>query len=279
MNKRLAVVFDFDDTLAPDTTSALLEARGVDLGRFWGVENKALVDEGWDPVPAYLYQMVRFSRAQSPARPITRAELAAAGAATKPFAGVPTLFGRLRSFVASLDPEAQLEFFVISSGLGDLLRATPIARHFTDLFASDFAYEDDGAIAFPKRVVSFTDKTRYLFQIQKGFFGEAYRNRPFEVNRRVADEQLHIPLSHMVYVGDGFTDVPCFSLLKKHGGQAIGVYDKRHKDRRFASFRFVQEGRVQALHSADYSRDSDLVNALEMALGGVIQFWKAPRRG
>jgi hypothetical protein len=48
----IAVVFDFDDTLAPDTTSSFLESLGVDVKEFWSRRVQGRIEAGWDPVPA-----------------------------------------------------------------------------------------------------------------------------------------------------------------------------------------------------------------------------------
>ena len=91
-----------------------------------------------------------------------------------------------------------------------MVRSTPIAHEFTEIWASEFTYGADGGIEFPRRIVSFTDKTRYLFHIQKGIIGREFRNKPFEVNRKPED-RLRVPFDQMVFVGDGYTDIPCFA--------------------------------------------------------------------
>jgi hypothetical protein len=128
----------------------------------------------------------------------------------------------------------------------------------------------NGAIEFPKKIISFTDKTRYLFQINKGLIGKSSRGKPFEVNKKVKADQLRIPLRNMIYVGDGYTDIPCFSLLKQNEGFAIGVYDKHDRKKRDKAWEFVQDERVSNLLSADYSEGSDLCNTLEMAVRSIL---------
>jgi hypothetical protein len=116
---------------------------------------------------------------------------------------VPTLFERLRAVVRDVHPQTQLEFYLISSGIGDVVRYTPIAHEFSQIWASEFVYGDDGGIAFARRIVSFTDKTRYLFHIQKGIIGPSYEGKPFEVNRKIPEDRLRVPFDQMVFVGDG----------------------------------------------------------------------------
>jgi hypothetical protein len=198
--------------------------------------------------------------------PITRERLRDWGRRLPLHEGVISLFDRLRSRLHQAHPTVQLEFYLISSGLGDVLRSTPIASQFTDIWASEFHYGADGAIDFPRRVVSFTDKTRYLFHIQKGIIGPDSRNKPFEVNRKVDADKLRVPFEQMIFVGDGYTDIPCFSLIRRSGGVAFGVWDPRHREKRSRAWGFIQEGRVSNLNQARFDENAELYQWLEEAV-------------
>jgi hypothetical protein len=106
MQDIIAVVFDFDDTLAPDSTSSFLASKGLDVKRFWREEVQPLLNSGWDPIPAYLYRMIQLS--ESGGLSITHADLAGWGRKVKPFNGVSTLFKRLRTHLASVGPGVQI---------------------------------------------------------------------------------------------------------------------------------------------------------------------------
>lgn len=262
----IALVFDFDDTLAPDSTSGFLQDIGVDASVFWRDRVGPLLDhEDWDPVPAYLYRMLQLSQSGEHG-PITRERLQDWGGRLPLHEGVASLFDRLRSRLHQAHPTVQLEFYLISSGLGDVLRSTSIAAQFTDIWASEFHYGADGTIDFPRRVVSFTDKTRYLFHIQKGIIGPDSRNKPFEVNRKVDADKLRVPFEQMIFVGDGYTDIPCFSLIRRSGGVAFGVWDPRHREKRSRAWGFIQEGRVSNLNQARFDEDAELYQWLEEAV-------------
>jgi hypothetical protein len=266
MSDVIALIFDFDDTLAPDSTTGFLDSIGVDAADFWKRSvDPLLSQEDWDPVPAYLYRMIELSRSGGHGL-ITRQRLLDWGARLPLHEGVTTLFSRLREAVRAEHPKVQLEFYLISSGIGDVVRATPIAHEFTEIWASEFTYGPDGGIDFPRRIVSFTDKTRYLFHIQKGIIGREYRGKPFEVNRKVPADKLRVPIDQMVFVGDGYTDVPCFSLVKGKGGYAFGVWDPRHRDKRSRAWGFIEEGRVSNLNQARYDEDAELYQLLEVAV-------------
>lgn len=265
MSDVIALVFDFDDTLAPDSTSGFLEHIGVDTADFWAHQVDPLLASGWDPVPAYLYAMIELSRSKRHGL-ITKEMLENWGKSLPLHSGVPTLFRRLREQVRVVQPQIQLEFYLISSGIGDVVKNTQVAQEFTQIWASEFAYGQDGGIEFPRRVVSFTDKTRYLFHVQKGIIGSAYENQPFEVNRKVPEDRLRVPFDQMVFVGDGYTDVPCFSLVRQAGGIAFGVWDPKHRDKRSRAWGFIEDGRVNNLNQARYDEDAELYQWLEEAV-------------
>ena len=266
MSDVIALIFDFDDTLAPDSTTGFLDSIGVDTKAFWKDSvDPLLVREDWDPVPAYLYRMIELSRAGQHGA-ITRERLAQWGASVPLHDGVTTLFQRLRDAVRADHPKVQLEFYLISSGIGDVVRHTPIANEFTEIWASEFAYGEDGGITFPRRIVSYTDKTRYLFHIQKGIIGREYRGKPFEVNRKVPEDRLRVPFDQMVFVGDGYTDIPCFSLVRRGGGIAFGVWDPKHKDKRSRAWGFIEDGRVSNLNQARFDEHAELYQWLEEAV-------------
>jgi hypothetical protein len=269
MNK-IALVFDFDDTLAPDSTSSLLENMGVNVPEFWQKKVHKLLEEDWDPVPAYLYMMIEESNSGR-IKPITREAIEHYGSKLDFNKGVNTIFARLKEYAAKNYPEIELEFYLISSGLGDLLRQTKIAKNFTDIWASDFSYDKKGMISFPKKIVSFTDKTRYLFHISKGLTGKKFRGKPFDVNKKVDEKKLRITLDRMIFVGDGYTDIPCFSLIRKNQGYAFGVYDTEHRDKWGRAWGFIEDGRVSNLHSANFSNKSDLCNSLLMAIDSIAR--------
>jgi hypothetical protein len=269
MSDVIALIFDFDDTLAPDSTSGFLADIGVDSGRFWSERVDPLLSRhDWDPVPAYLHEMIELSKSGQYGL-ITQERLAQWGARLPLHCGVQTLFGRLRNLVREQHPQVQLEFYLISSGIGDVVRHTPIAGEFTDIWASEFIYDAQGGIHFPRRVVSFTDKTRYLFHIQKGLVGQASRNKPFEVNKKVPEDRLRVPFQQMIFVGDGYTDIPCFSLVRRSGGVAFGVWDPRHREKRSRAWGFIQEGRVSNLNQARYDEDAELYQWLEEAVDSL----------
>ena len=270
MQERIAVIFDFDDTLGPDSTSGFLKQAGVeDIAGFWA-EVGQMMKQDWDPVPAYLHHMIQTS-ARGDCAPLTKEALMAWGSQLPFFEGVEDMFKHIRKIVKDANPRISLEFYLISSGIGDVLRQTKIAHEFHDIWASEFHFDEHGIAVAPKKVVSFTDKTRYIFQIQKGIIGKASKGKPFDVNKKLTPEQIRVPMNQMIFVGDGYTDIPCFSMIKKEGGISIAVYDKNHVEKWGSAYQFVADGRVSNLLSANYQEGSDLVNFLSMAVRSLAE--------
>ena len=267
MQETIAVVFDFDDTLAPDTTWGFLQHYGLNPGSWWQENVDPLVADGWDPIPAYLHAMIEESKSRPGPERITREKLSDYGRSIRLHEGVTRIFDKLSGQAASVWPDVRLEFYVVSSGIREILASTRISRCFTRIWSCDFLYHPDtGEILFPKNIISFTDKTRYLFQISKGFSGHEFDSRPFEVNRRVPRDKIRVPFNQMIYVGDGYTDIPCFSLIRKQRGIAIGVYDPARREKWSQAWGFIEDERVNNLLPADFRKGSALEQSLLMAV-------------
>ncbi len=264
MSTRIGIVFDFDDTLAPDSTSGFLESIGVDADHFWSQRVHPLVAEDWDPIPAYLHVLLEESQSREAGSRITRDSMRAWGERIELFPGVSQLFGSLRGAAHMIDPAINVEFYLISSGLGDVLRACPIAHEFHDIWACEFATNAREEIVFPKNIVSFTEKTRFMYKVSKGQIGPSARGNPFAVNERV--RTFRIPFSQMIFVGDGHTDVPCFALLKSYGGTPLGVYRPMSAEHRSRAWSFVKNNRVAGLYQARFEPESDLHHAMLAAV-------------
>jgi len=128
--KRLAIVFDFDDTLTPDSTSAFLAFKGIQPDDFWLSKVNPLLIEDWDPVPAYLYALI----AESKKAPISKADFASFALTVQPYPGLCQLLDHLKDVVKETDPLLEIEYYIISSGIEDIIRLTSFANYFTDIF-------------------------------------------------------------------------------------------------------------------------------------------------
>jgi hypothetical protein len=222
----IALIFDFDDTLAPDSTTRLLEAHGIDPEGFWNQAATLVSNEGYDPTHAYLKLLLDNIGEEQPLGPLTNNDLREFGKTLDGvfYPGIPELFDDLRSKVA-LVGGVSIDFFIISGGLEELLRGSQIVqKYFSGVYGCLLAGEPhDGPLSHIRRAVTFTEKTRFLFEINKGLRDTKTITNPYLVNEQIAVDERPIPWENMIYVGNGLTDIPCFSTVEYMKGRAFGV--------------------------------------------------------
>jgi phosphoserine phosphatase len=266
----IAVIFDFDDTLTDDSTTKLLEEYGVDPKEFWQIKNKALVDQGWDPTLSYLHLLLEHVGDTRAFGKLSNAQLREFGATLEFYPGIPELFDDLSLITEGHRlSRPSVEFYVISGGLEEIIAGSSIARHLSGFRGCRFDEDEACGIFRVRNTVSFTEKTRYIFEISKGLMapGADTRKRPYDVNNLVRDEDRRVPLKNMIYVGDGLTDVPCFSLIDKGGGYPFGVFDPKKEDSpKRALENLLAPRRVKTMNSPNYGKCDDLGSILRGAV-------------
>ncbi|CUT17494.1 MULTISPECIES: haloacid dehalogenase-like hydrolase [Candidatus Ichthyocystis] len=258
MDKTIAIVFDFDDTLANDSTSNYLRLHGVSPSTFWKQEVQKLVDRNWDFALAWIYVIMNHRKFNP--NLLTLESLKSFSKKVKFFPGVKEIFGHIRSYVASIraDNKINVEFYIISSGIGTIIENCAISNEFTDIWSTNLLFDAEGNPIFIKNIVSFTEKTKFLFQIHKGIVGNRFKNQPFAVNEYIPNKNRKIPFENIIFIGDGYTDIPCFSVVKKFGGKSICVYGGEEEIGENKAAILIKEGRVTRSVLADYRPNSPL---------------------
>ena len=266
----IAVIFDFDDTLADDSTTRLLEEHGVNAAKFWQEEVNALVQSGWNPTLAYLTRLLQSAKDGGPLAKLNNKQLADFGSTLKFYKGIPKLFKDLQGIVKNHPlSNPGIEFYVISGGLEEVIRGSTVAPYFTDIWGCQLEEGDNGTVQHIKNAVSFTEKTRYVFQINKGIDAKL-TGKPYAVNDEMPEPNRRVPFANMIYVGDGLTDVPCFSLIQRFGGKAFGVFDpKERRCSKKAWEKLVTPKRVMSLNSPRFGPNDDLGSLLRVAVSAI----------
>jgi hypothetical protein len=264
----IAVIFDFDDTLTDESTTKLLVAHSIDPVSFWGKRQPELIDAGWDPALAYLKLILDDTGDGKPLGRLTNEALRKFGAGLDFYQGIPQLFDELQALARThTNSNPLVEFYIISSGLEDIIKGTRIAGYFKAIWGCTFS-EENGQISRVKNAISFTEKTRFIYAINKGITD--VRTKPYNVNEFMGPADRRIPFQNMIYIGDGFTDVPCFSLLNASGGKPFGVFDpKKAGSPKKAWEKLVVPHRVHTMNSPKYGKDDDLGALLRVAVQGV----------
>ncbi len=277
----IAIIFDMDDTLVPDTTSLFLESKGLDVEDFWKNKVGALLQKGFEPTHAFLNGFLSIIGDGKPLGKLTIKELKQFGEEIdkKFFPGIPKVLDILRNFVRGYE-DIDIEYFIISGGLEHIMEGSEIIKkYFKHFYGSQLEEGEDGFLKYIRRAITFTEKTRYLFEINKGITPNQTLKEPYAVNKKKQYDERRIPFENMIYVGDGRSDVPAFSLVKKgpadargKAGIPIGISNDSGNEVRslnslLESMKYLTDERVIGVYSPNYQEGSDLFKVLKGAVG------------
>lgn len=246
----VAICYDFDKTLTPNDMQAqgFIQSVGCDVNSFWEESNGLAEKNNMDQNLAYMYTM----KDKSDGKVLfTKSSLREYGATIQLFPGVEDWFERIKLY--GLEKGVIVEHYIISSGLREMIEGTKVANSFTKIYASSFYYSEKGVAVWPAQVVNYTNKTQFLFRIEKGILDI---NDP-GVNDYFAPEDLRVPFRNMIYIGDSDTDIPCMKLVNVNGGHSIGVYDPDSKKKEKV-YKMMRDNRIKYFTPADYRDGSEL---------------------
>ncbi|HHU23773.1 MAG: HAD family hydrolase [Bacilli bacterium] len=254
----IALMYDFDKTLCEKDMQeyGFIPSIGMEAEEFWAEANKIAHKYNMDKILAYMLLMNK--QAKKNDLQITKESLQQLGKDVEFFPGVDTWFERINAFGRSLGLE--IEHYIISSGLKEIIEGTAIAQEFKRIYACEFHYNERGNAVWPRQIVNFTTKTQFLFRISKGVLDVL---DDLTLNTYMSDEDRRIPYRNMIYLGDGITDVPCMKLVKQYGGQSIALY---HGDDMTKVHKLLGENRVNYICNSDYRKGSELEKIVKLIL-------------
>ena len=255
----IAFLYDFDKTLCTTDMQnyAFIPSLGMTPADFWAEANGFGRRNRIDGVLAYMYTMLR--EAEKKNLPFTRADLVDKGRGIVFFPGVEGWFRRINDYGETLG--VQVEHYIISSGLREIIEGSAISGEFKEIYASEFYYDENGVPVWPKLAVNFTAKTQFVYRINKGVLDVSDDKT---LNDSMPDDSKRIPFTNMVYMGDGLSDVPCMKMMRAYGGQAIAVYQEGNRQ---GVEDLLAKGRVDFIFPADYSDGT----ALDATVKHIIQ--------
>jgi len=246
----IAFLYDFDKTLCTTDMQdyAFIPSLGMTPAEFWAKANNFGRRNRIDGILAYMYVMLRESESRS--LPFTREDLVEKGRGIELFPGVEDWFSRINAFGTSQG--VQVEHYVISSGLREIIEGSSISGEFKEIYASEFYYDESGRPVWPKLAVNFTAKTQFVYRINKGVLDVSDDK---SLNDSMPDDSKRVPFTNMIYMGDGLSDVPCMKMMRAYGGQAIAVYQASN---RLGVEDLLAKGRVDFIFPADYREGTGL---------------------
>ena len=253
----VAIMYDFDKTLCTRDMQeyTFIPSIGMEANDFWTHTGVLAAQETMDSILTYMYCMVE--KAQQSGNPLTRESLVACGKDIEYLPGVESWFERINRYAEEAGVE--VEHYVLSSGLKEIIEGTSIAKYFKRIYACEFLYRNGEAI-WPKMAVNYTNKTQFVYRINKGVLDI---NNDKDLNDSRPDSEKRVFFSNMIYIGDGLTDVPCMKLVKQSGGHSIAIYQPGQWEK---TAPLLKHDRVDWMFEADYSEGSELDQTMKLLL-------------
>ena len=264
----IAVVYDFDGTLTPQPMQeyTILPEIGIKDGKkFWKQVNEESTRTNGEAIVAYMRLMLEKSKSRR--FPVTAERLKKLAKNINYFPGVQTYFKRINNYVKKqFGRGIEVRHYVISAGLKEIISGTSIAKYFYKVFASEYYYNEYGAATFPNVVVNDTLKTQFIFRINKG-----KENLNENINLHMPMHLRPIPFQNILYIGDGLTDVPCMTVIRKNGGSAIAVYKPYSSGGKQICKQLLKAERVDFIAKADYKSGTELDRLIKLLLGNIVE--------
>jgi hypothetical protein len=194
------------------------------------------------------------------------------GAKIELYDGLPEFFNTLKRCV-TLESEyeqhdIQLEHYIVSTGLRQMILGSKIAPFVDGVWGCEFVenapppgYLDTGVKRTPAdpEIISQiayaldnTTKTRAVFEINKG----SNKFPDIDVNAMIPDEDRRVPFQNMIYIADGPSDIPVFSLINRFGGRTFAVYQPGSKEEFSQVNNLQKQKRVHSFGEANYTEGS-----------------------
>ncbi len=253
MRKRpiVALIYDFDGTLSPGNMQefGFIQAIGKSPEEFWRKSDEIAI--GQDASNILSYMKLMFDEARKAGLKLRKDDFRRFGKDVELFEGVREWFGLINAY--GKEHGVTIEHYINSSGLAEIIEGTPIAKEFKRIFACTFLYNEAGEAEWPGVAVDYTAKTQFLFKINKGILSVRDSKK---VNESQLEENKRIPFPHMIYFGDGETDVPSMKIVKMFGGNSIAVYNPNIPRKKKTAQKLLRQKRVNFITPAIYTEGS-----------------------
>ena len=252
----IAFMYDFDKTLCDQDMQnyTFIPNLNMSIDQFWDETDNFAKKNYMEGILGYMYYMMY--KCKEKGIPFTQEYLRSMGKNVNFYKGVRNWFQRINQYGESLG--VNIEHYIISSGIKDIIEGSSIKNEFKKIFACQYYFDENGNAVWPKIAINYTQKTQYIFRISKGFYDETDTKK---VNDKMAERV--IPYQNMIYIGDGITDVPCMTVVKKQGGISIAIYPKGKKDKVVP---LLLDNRVNYICAADYQEGSDLDSLVKLII-------------
>ena len=268
----IALIYDYDGTLSPGNMQefGFIQAVGSTPEEFWKMSDSIAIGQDASNVLAYMKLM--FDEAKRHGIKLRREDFLRFGRDIQLFDGVREWFRLINEYGKAHG--VVIEHYINSSGLKEIIEGSPIADEFKHVFAGTFLYDANGEAEWPGIAVDYTAKTQFLFKISKGIFSSRDNK---QVNESMAEDKKRIPFTHMIYFGDGDTDVPCMKIVGMFGGHSIAVYDPQNERKKATAAKLKRQGRVAFAVPAVYTQDAPAYQVVTAIIDKIKADWVLSR--
>lgn len=262
----IALVYDFDSTLTPLAMQeyTVLPKLGIKGEKFWKAARLEAKKKNSDPMLTWMRML--FDELESRGQHIGKKEFKELASQISYYQGVETWFDRINKYVNKNGAKSiKIEHYLISAGLKEIVEGCSIKKHFKEIYASEYFYDHHQRPYFPAILVNDTMKTQFLFRINKG-----KQKLTESINTHMPEQDRPIPFSNMIYIGDGLSDVPSMSLIKKNGGYAVAVHKPNSSKANKICKELFSANRINFFAPADYRSKSKLEIYITSLLDVII---------
>lgn len=265
MQNIIAIIWDFDKTLVDGyMQDPIFKEYKVNASDFWQEVNKLPEKYKKEGVrinrdTIYLNHFINYVK-QGKFKGLNNAKLKSYGEQQKFYLGIPDIFKTtselLNNDLVCKEYNIRVEHYIVSTGFAEVIRGTSIIQYVQDIWGCELIEQENEEgireIAEIGYTIDNTTKTRALFEINKG----TNINSKINVNSKLTNEQRRVDFRNMIYIADGPSDVPAFSVIKGRGGATFAIYPKGNKEAFEQVERLREDGRIDMFAEADYSDET-----------------------
>lgn len=260
----IAVIWDCDKTLIDGYMQDPIFAEyKVNPSDFWKEVNAApaeLSNKHHIRVNSDTYYLNRFIKcAHEGVFPgLNNGKLREYGKQQKFYPGIPEIFRYTKGMLDKSYSEygIQVEHYIVSTGFAEVIRGSELMPYVDGIWGCELldAPDESGAPVLSEIVYTIdnTTKTRAIFEINKGIG----KLDGIDVNSKIPRDMRRVQFENMIYIADGPSDIPAFSLVNQNGGSTFAIYPKGDMKAMRQVEQMRADGRVDMYAEADYSKDT-----------------------
>lgn len=274
----IAIIWDFDKTLVDGyMQDPIFKHYGVDSRQFWkevhALPQKYMEEQGVrvNKDSVYLNHFIQYAN-EGIFEGLNNEMLRKFGSELTFYPGIPEIFEKTRQIIrknpAYQEYDIRVEHYIVSTGMKEIIAGSPVAEYVDAIWGCELIEKEKNGKSVISEIgytIDNTSKTRAIFEINKG----VPKHPEIDVNSKVPEELRRVRFENMIYIADGPSDIPAFSVVNKNGGATFAVYPKGDLDAFQQVEQMRRDGRIDMYAEADYSEGTTAYMWIE---NKIVQF-------